>query len=231
MLTSPKGACTTEDAIDQAISSQNQPSGRQLAAVHGIPSSTLGHRLRGRPDRSRGHAGQAALLEEEEEAIVVAIERLCDWHWAPSLSCMRFMAQDVLRDRAVQSQPNLGEHWPDRFLKRHPKLKITWTEALSNARAAAGLPVHIEHWMEKLQTYLSENHLRPSDLWNMDETGVQISGVHRKKVGLRRSRISFDCQRRAPGNRENVTLVECCSPDGRSILPLVTMHGTETQLD
>ena len=144
---------------------------------------------------------------------------------------MRSMAQDVLRNRASPFQSNLGEHWPDRFLKRHLKLKTTWTEALSNAKAAAGLPAHIEHWMKKLWNYLSVNHLGPSDLWNMDETGVQASGTHCRKVIVHRSRVSFDRQRRAPGNRENVTLVECCSPDGRSIPPLIIMHGTEMQLD
>ena len=42
MLSSSKG---TSRMIDEAISSQNQLSGRQLAAIHGIPSSTLGHRI------------------------------------------------------------------------------------------------------------------------------------------------------------------------------------------
>ena len=172
-----------------------------------------------------------ALLEEEEEAVALAVERLCDWHWALSLSCIRSMAQDVLRDRAGPSQPNMGEHWPEYFLKQHQKLKTIWTEALSSARAVAGLPTHIEYWIKKLWTHLSINQFGPSDLWNMDQTGIQTSGTHRKKVIVRQSRVSFDRQRRAPGNRENVALVECCSTDRRSIPPLVIMHGTETQPD
>ena len=214
----------------EAISSENTLSVRRLAAAHAVPRSTLGYRLRGRPDRSRGHAGQAALMEEEEDALVVAVERLCDWHWAPTRPHVQSLAEDLLRLRGDSNRVNLSKRWLDRFLGRHPGLRTTWSEALSSARAAAGLPANIERWIEDLWAHGSAMQLEPADLWNFDEKGVQAASIHRRKVIVRRSRICFDRQRRGPGDRSLTTLIECCSAAGVALPPMIILGGTQTQL-
>ena len=57
-----------------------------------------------------------------------------------------------------------------------------WTEVLIYVRIVVGLFAYIKHWMEKFRNYLLVNYFRFSDFWNMDETGVQASGIHCKKV-------------------------------------------------
>ena len=109
--------------------------------------------------------------------------------------------------------------------------QTAWSEPLSSARAAAGLPEILVRWAEKLWAHCSDKELDATDLWNFDEKGVQAGSVHRKKLVVRRSRVSFDRQRRGPGAKDNITLVECCSAAGTVLPPLVIMKGTRTELD
>ena len=138
------------DLIPPAISPENPLFQRQLATAQGIHRSTLGHRLRGRCNRSQGHAGQSALLQEEEITVAVALEQLCNWHWAPSRAHMRSLAEDLLRARTGNFRANLGNRWPDCFVARHPTFRTTWSELLSSVRAAADLPEILVRWAEKL---------------------------------------------------------------------------------
>ena len=113
------------EAIEVSILSGSNLSDRAIARAHGVPSSTLVHRLRGRADRSQGHASQARLSKEDEDALAQAVERLCEWHWAPSRPCMCSMAEDLLRTRTGDAHAKLGVNWPDRFRRRQSRLKTT----------------------------------------------------------------------------------------------------------
>ena len=143
---------------------------------------------------------------------------------------MRSMAEDILRNRIGDKRANLGINWPDRFLTRHPELKTTWSEALANSRAAAASPTNIKRWLEKLWQQCDDENIRPEVIWNFDEKGIQAGGIHRQKIVVRKSYICFDRQRRGPGDKENLTLIECCSAAGAVCPPLIIMQGKETQL-
>ena len=144
---------------------------------------------------------------------------------------MRSMAEDLLRTRTGDAHANLGVNWPDQFLRRQPGLKTTWSEALVNSRAAAAEPANIAAWLEKLWAHCDADNLSPADIWNFGEKGVQAGGIHRLKIVVRKTRICFNRQQRGPGNKENLTLVECCSALGATCPPLIIMRGTETQLN
>ena len=200
-----------DEAIVASLFSGSNLSHRAITRAHRVPPSTLGHRLRGRADRSQSHASQARLSKAEKDALAQAVEQLCDWHWAPSRPCMRSMAEDLLRTRTGNAYANLGINWPNHFLCRQSGLKTTWSQALANSRAAAASPANITAWMEKLWAHWDANKLSLVDVWNFDEKGIQAGGIHRLKIVVRKTRINFDQQRRGPGDRKNLTLIKCCS--------------------
>ena len=90
------------------------------------------------------------------------MEHLCEWHWGPSRPCMRSMAEDLLRTRTGDVHANLGVNWPDRFLRRQPGLKATWSEAHVDSRAAAAEPANIAAWLEKLWAHCDADNLDPA---------------------------------------------------------------------
>ena len=99
----------------------------------------------------------------------------------------------------------------DRFLCRQSRLKTTWSQALTNLRAAAASPANITAWMEKLWMHWDANKLGFADVWSFDEKSVQAGGIHCLKIVVCKTRINLDRQRRGPGDRKNLTLIECCS--------------------
>ena len=95
--------------------------------------------------------------------------------------------QSVL-DRIPRPNPfvgNLpGNKWLRLFLKRHPEIKLKYTEILSKTRASA-TEENIREWFKGLHAYLQkENALdiltESARMYNLDETGVQLYKVRFK---------------------------------------------------
>ena len=219
------------DSIDPSISPSKATSLAAQAAAAGVPRSTFGHRSRGRPERSEGHRKQMLLSPEEEEALVASVERLCEWNWAPPMPAIRAMAESLLAERPDPPRHNVGVNWVPRFLERHKALKATWSEALESSRASASKPELISRFLEKLLALMIRYGISAEDIWNFDEKGVQAGGVHRCRLVLQRMFASFDKRRRTPGDRANLTLIECASAAGSCLPPLIILAATETQVD
>ena len=219
------------DSIAAAISRSNNTSDRQLAFETGFSRSSLGHRRRGRPSRSEGHKDQMALSIAEEESLAAYIGRLCDWNWAPTKAHIRSMAESLIEARGDLPGPNIGKTWVDRFLGRIPELMTTWSSVQSNLRLTASQPERISRWLDCLQKLRSEHNISVDNMWNFDEKGVQAGKAHRRRLIVRRQRLSFDKQRRVPNDRANFTLVECVSAAGKTCRLLVIIPATETQVD
>ena len=114
-----------EDVIATAISSNNHFSQHEVAALFKIPRSTLGHRIRGRPNRYTGQQKRMLLSLKEEESLVRIIGRMCEWNWAPPKVQIKLMAADIMLAKSDNMEVSLGKNWVDRFPGRHLELKKT----------------------------------------------------------------------------------------------------------
>ena len=221
-----------DDAIATVISSNNNYTQRQISRLCDVPRSTLGHRIRGRPDRHRAQQGRMLLTLEEEDSLVRIIMRMCEWHWAPPKAQIRSMAADLLLARLDDNEASIGHSWVDRFLGRHLELKKTWSTALESTRAAASAkPENITKFLDDMNALIVREGIEPENVWNFDEKGVRSGDQDRLLVVGRRGCISFDRQRRTAGNREPLTLIECCSAAGRALPPLVILKAARGTID
>ena len=129
------------------------------------------------------------------------------------------------------SRLSIGKNWVDKFLKRHTDLRIVWSEAVEASRPSAAKPDLIVAFIRKLGALRTKYDVDPHDIWNFDEKGVQAGGVNRRLLIVQRLHAAHDKQRRAPGDRTNLTLVECVSALGEVAPPLIILHASEAQVD
>ena len=219
------------DSIETTISHARQESLASRALRLGVPKSTLGHRENGRVSRSKGHAGQMALSEPEEEALVASIERLCEWNWAPTKAHIKSMVDSLIEARGDHTRLNIDKNWVDRFLKRFPTLMTTWSEVQSSVRLAASKPELIYCFLKRFQVLCVKHDVQVDDFWNFNEKGVQASKVYCLRLVVRCECLCFDKQRRMPSDRVIFTLVECCFVTGKTCRPFVIIPATETQVE
>jgi 4-hydroxybenzoate polyprenyltransferase len=87
-------------------------------------------------------------------------------------------------------------------------------------------PEVIQKFIDRLD--ISEvKGIHPSNRWNMDETGImEGKGTNGLVLGSAASRY---IQKKQPGSRAWISLLECVSADGRSLPPLVIYKGKSLQ--
>jgi Tc5 transposase DNA-binding domain len=136
---------------------------------------------------------------------------------------------DLVRDKVLaiiqQSQPktSLGKHWLDRFIKRHSKLQVRFSQRLERQRSAASNPRVLEHHFKLWHKTLKEYKIKEANIWNMDEKGflLRISAKCRMicRKGRKNPKYTQD------GNRELITVLECVSAEGVVLPSLVVTKG------
>ena len=108
---------------------------RKPAPQHDVPKTTLQKRINGSPPASVAYQRRQCLVTEEETALVNWILRLQAWGWPARVEQTRQMAQELLTSRGSTHQ--LGNNWQQKFLKRHPDIKMMYIPPLDKERALA----------------------------------------------------------------------------------------------
>lgn len=95
---------------------------RHAPQIHGIPRSTLNDQHSGKTaERTNAHPADQLLSTEEEKVLLGWIEDWDDRGLPPRRRHVLGMVASLLRDRGSPGQ--IGKHWLDRFLGRHPEVK------------------------------------------------------------------------------------------------------------
>ena len=122
-----------------------------------------------------------------------------------------------------------GKDWWQRFFKRWPTLAHRKPQHLSKHRAEAANPAIVEAWFDKVEAFLREVGLDPSDpsiatrLWNCDETAF-CTAVSAQKILCKRG--SRDVHETGGGSgREHITVHCCCSASGERLPPYILYKG------
>ena len=118
-----------------------------------------------------------------------------------------------------------GKTWWAGLKRRHPEISIRKPEALSTVRSRMLNPVVTANYFETLFQTMSELkiHTQPQSIWNMDESGFQLSHKPVAVVARKGARVVYS--RTAP-NRDNITVLVCANADGGTIPPMFVVKGT-----
>jgi 4-hydroxybenzoate polyprenyltransferase len=112
------------------------------------------------------------------------------------------------------------------FLKRNPILKTKKQFRIDSARVNSATTDILKAWFQKLEV-LAIKAIKPENRWNIDEAGImEGQGENGLVVGSAEKRF---IQKKQPGSRAWTSFIECISPTGRALHPIVMFKGKSVQ--
>lgn len=191
----------------------------------GVPAKTLWRRDHGGRTRQERAVERQYLTPCEEKALVPFVLRYAYFGYPLPVKALRFLAA-IIKSRRNSNSNTLssddqvkppGPKWPQGFYKRHPEVKARRVKPLDWARHDHNIHGKIVHWFDIMEKEM--RNVRPENIYNMDETGVQLANLRALKVLLGRDALKKI--RGAGVNRELITVIECIRADGGSLSPYV----------
>lgn len=171
-----------------------------------------------------------SLGRENEQRLVKHIKKLADCGFAPSRSDVRRLAFEFAEKLEIPHKFNresgkAGYGWLKSFLERNPDLSVRQSEGLSLARAQGMNRVDVAAFFALLERTLTENDLlnKPSKIFNMDESGLKLNNEPGEVITRKGSKDVHILTAKERG--ENVTVIGCCSADGKYIPPVLIFKG------
>ena len=195
-------------------------------------ASTLWHRSHGRPSRAQKAISQQYLTPEEEIELREYVLRSHRNGHPIKVKALTYLALVIARQRSSTCQIPAADqplrapskNWPQGFYLRHPEVKSKRLKALDVRRYGPSIYDKVAQWFAIIGPELRNPAIRAENVYNMDETGIQLSVLRTQKVLVSREDES-GC--RGTGvKRDLITAVECISADGRSLHPLIVWAST-----
>ncbi|CAM1503431.1 Fc.00g082070.m01.CDS01 [Cosmosporella sp. VM-42] len=192
---------------------------------YGIPASTLRGRQNGRKSRIAAKEDTRRLSNKQEKSLVnwiLAEERAGR---APSRLNLQSFAQLIIG--GGNDDTPIGNNWGDRFLQRHPEIKIKISESLEAARSNDTTAEALIKWYAKLERAKKELNVEAQHITNLDETGIAEGAMKSGKViGISLTRYSIVTE---SDSWTWVSILEAITANGRRLTPVVIFTSINLQ--
>jgi hypothetical protein len=145
---------------------------------------------------------------------------LCEWIVHQSAIGQPLHRKSLLQRVSELLGRKPSKHWYQRFLKRHPHLRLGKPSGLDPKRAQCFNCATVNEYFVELGQVLDERKIPIENMYNMDEKGCQRGGgrhLRAIKYFIPRSRRPH--YKLQSANLELVTIIECVCADGTSIEP------------
>jgi hypothetical protein len=231
------GASSTETLTDEAqiqvalaavicsgLDSKGSPllSLRSAAKRFDVSRSKLTARWNGRGSRVEAHETRQKLSSAQEEVLKNWIKSLAHRSIPLSPSAVAEYASTIL------GEP-VSEAWVRKFHAQHTNLKAQWTTGLESCRAKSLNRAQVSEFFNILQELITVYNIVPSNMYNMDEKGIQLGVGKRTLVLVDRDQKTV--QQVEDGSRELVTVIETVCADGTALRPCVIFKAKRRDLE
>jgi hypothetical protein len=207
-------------AIQALEKNENLPR-RRAAAMYSVSETTLRARGAGRASRGDTTPSSQRLTNIEEQVIIQHILDLDGRGFSPQLAELADMANSLLAER---NMAQVGQKWPNTFIKRHPELKVKFNRKYDYKRALCEDPTVIQAWFQLVENTKAKYGIQEEDMYNFDETGFMMGQISTRAVitaSERRGRPKTVQQ----GNREWTTVIQGINATGWAIPPFIIFQG------
>jgi hypothetical protein len=206
----------------QAIQSNSSLTQRRAAHVFSVRESTLRNRRAGKASRRDSHPNPSRLKRDEEEAIVQYIKKLDARGFAPTLSYVREMANQLL---AARSGGQVGENWAYRLVHRKPEIKSQITRQRDHQRVLCSNPAIISPWFNLVRNVKAKYGILDED------TGLSSVLWRSSSIGINQVEPRGHCVAAAPGlwwiqtpQKSQETTTQLTMVDASRLQPFAIMH-------
>lgn len=215
-----------ERLIERAIEEvEKGASIKPTAAKYGVPRSTLQDRLHGAVAKPASKQPRLRLSPEQETFLEEWVLYEEASGRAPGRKRVREMANAILLEGG--DEKGVGARWIDRYISRHPDVKIKPSHLLERARARGSTRQAYESFFDLLEQKLERWKILPRHIANMDEHGVQEGESAAGKVlGTSLSNRTYVTSSDATAW---VTIIECGTAEGHRLTPCLIFTGASLQ--
>ena len=214
-------------ALD-ALSNQKKPNVRKTAREFAVPEGRLRRRWKGGKTLFQRSPTNRKLDTAQEGALCQYLNYLDSVGLPLKRPQIGATANSILASSDTDLPQQIGEHWIQRFLKRHPEYHVRRKRAIDIERLQAVDKTVVERWFEDYRHQVALHGICPEDIYNFDETGFQIGVGKDQWIVTREPRKKIF--NGATTNRESVTVVECVSTDGYACPPVIILSGKQVLL-
>jgi hypothetical protein len=210
----------------QAINQDATLSLRSAAAIYNVRWEKVRNRRNGATPRRETMANSMKLTLNEEQTIVDYILDLDARGFAPRIAAVRDMANKLLTER---DQGEVGQRWPNNFIKRRLELKTRFNRKYDYQRAKQEDPIVIGAWFNLVRNTKAKYGITDEDTYNFDESGFMIGMISTGSVvtgSERRSRPKG----LQPGNREWISSIITARAVGATDVPPFVIVAGKTHL-
>ncbi|ESZ97150.1 hypothetical protein SBOR_2463 [Sclerotinia borealis F-4128] len=195
---------------------------RQSAAkLYNVPETTLRNRMNSLTPLQEYRPPTQKLTKLEEEVILQYILDIDIQGFAPRLSGVEDIANDILDTREAHY---VGKLWAHRFVQHWPELKTRFNRVYDFQRALCEDPKLIEGWFRLVSNMQAKYGILDCDFYNFDETGFMMGIICPGMVVTNAERHGRN-KAIQPGNREWATAIVCINGIGESIPPFLVIKG------
>ncbi|CAC5407325.1 unnamed protein product [Mytilus coruscus] len=211
----------------QAVRSEGKMSIREASVQFDVPKSTLADRISGKYSVDTKSGKKPVIPGDVETKMVNKVMGLAEQGFGVSRRQMLGRAATVCSQLKLKN--NLkdgvsGMDWLAGLRRRHPVLVLRKPEKLATVRMLN--PIKVGRYFVDLYKYSKD--LSPTEIWNMDETNLNME--HRP-VKVLASVGARSVPGRTGNTREGVTVLPCVNAAGEKIPPLLIVRGkTERSL-
>ena len=196
-----------------------------------IPDQTLRDRVSGRISSDTVKSGARPMFTmAQEDAFAEHIKFMSDVGYAytrtEALEVATDMAEFCGKKKYFTRRNGINKQmchtWLDRFIKRHPDLKLGHPRSLSMARARASSLSALDSYFQELDKIMNKYDLKdhPELIFNLDETGFQTEHSPPAAVGTGKCMQAITSPRSS-----TVTLIACVKAIGNSLPPYLIFKG------
>ncbi|KAI5953748.1 hypothetical protein KGF57_003957 [Candida theae] len=192
---------------------QDDPNVAAIARKYGRHPATLRCRLNGRKPRKQAHEHQQLLSGKSEILFVRQLQAADAAHEGLTANEIRDFAQDILD--ALGENKQVGANWPYRMIERIPWIKMLSAKPTDQNRTYGVSLSAIEAFFQRYEDAVNWYNVDPSNIWNMDETGIFIHQFGKRRVAGDSSKKSTNVK--SGNSKEITTVVEAISAAGEKI--------------
>ena len=202
---------------------------RKAAAEFNVPKSSLSDRVTGRVKPGSTWGKKSKLSSNDEVALLKAATTRAD-------KGVGFTKGNFLRYVGIFADQKgnafkrgvPSDMWWRRLKARHADFSLRSTEATGANRHDAMTRSRLNSYFSDLKGVLDtfDFHSHPERVWNMDETGVQMTHKPHKVLATKGTKTVHG---KASVSRETITVIACGNAAGQAISPYFIMPGKTTK--
>lgn len=217
----------SENAMVAAIEAvrNKQLSQRAACKTFDVPRCTLQVRLSGKTEvgAKPGHPTVMS-LEQEEKVVDYACNRASMGIGFGRKQFLQYAGDFAKKHQLSFKNGRPSLRWWRGVKNRHQRLRLRQPEGTAAIRHQCMDHAKVQKYFACLKSIMdaSNLHIKPGNIWNMDETGVQLDHKPGRIVAGKGSKYLHS---RTSGNRETITIIGCVNAAGCSLPPHVIVKG------